>query len=121
MDVMVAFLARAVVDRSPPALRLPAGLGEAHRVHEVVGDVAPLLVGQGSFFSAQAQRSVPHVGVLVSVRNAFFLDGPQPTDCTQPPAHHRTRRSPPAVMHSLNVGAIANGGLSHGPRRSVQV
>ncbi len=42
---------------------------------EVIGDIAPLLVRQGTLLGAQAQRAVPHIGGLVPVRYAFLSDG----------------------------------------------
>lgn len=73
VDVMVAVLARAVVDRRPPALGFSAGRSEAHGVHEIIRDVAPLLVRQRPFFGAQTQRAMPHGGVLVADVDALLL------------------------------------------------
>ncbi|MDF9750283.1 hypothetical protein [Arthrobacter sp. ES3-54] len=62
-----------MVDRDPPAAGLSAGFGKAHGVHEIIGDIAPLLVREGARFGAQAQRAVPHAGVLVADVDALFL------------------------------------------------
>jgi hypothetical protein len=55
VDVVVAVLAEAVTDGNPPGRGLSAVLGEVHLLHEVVGNDAPLLVGELSFFGRQAQ------------------------------------------------------------------
>jgi hypothetical protein len=55
VDVVVAVLTQPVTDGNPPGRGLSAVFSEVHVLHEVVGDGAPLLVGELAFLCGQAQ------------------------------------------------------------------
>src|SRR5690606_12909500 len=62
VNVIIASLRRAVVERCPPHRGLrPFRIIELHRRKKVSGDRSPLLVSERPFIGTQRQRAVPHV------------------------------------------------------------
>ena len=59
VDVVAAGLRRSMMDRDPPARSLAVLAGEAHLVHEVVGDHPPSLVALRSLLGLERQGAVP--------------------------------------------------------------